>query len=71
MRVLNQVNLRHRLRDTVDPFDVSIDEFMALYRLPQHLVFKPTDLLRPYVPRRTSSHTVPLRQRVSRNLFPF
>ena len=50
-RVRVQVSVRYRLRDTTDPFDVSVKLFMGRYRLPQHLVFELTEMIRPYAER--------------------
>jgi len=59
-RVHYQVDVRRRLRDTLDPFDTSVEEFMRSYRLPQHVVFELADLLAPYMERRTNFRHIPL-----------
>lgn len=44
---LNRI-IKRNLRDTLNPFDLPERSFIALYRMPQRLVFDLVDEIRPF-----------------------
>ncbi|KAE8738516.1 hypothetical protein FOCC_FOCC016007 [Frankliniella occidentalis] len=60
LRVNHQIHERFRIRDNNNPLDMSITEFVKLYRIPQHDAVDLCNILRHYVPQRSSPHQTPL-----------
>ena len=58
-RVLHQINMRYQLRSNIDPFSISVNEFVNLYRIPQHLVLKLAGILAPHMYEGTCVNYIP------------
>jgi len=63
-RVDCQVTLRFELRASLDPFAISVDEFMRLFRIPQHLVIQFAGILSPYMHERSRRIDIPVEIKV-------
>ncbi|XP_034254510.1 uncharacterized protein LOC117653165 [Thrips palmi] len=63
-RVNHQVHERFRIRDNNDPLNMSVPMFEQLYRMPQHAVVDLCNILRPFVPQRSSPQQIPLFRKV-------
>ncbi|XP_052124358.1 uncharacterized protein LOC127749606 [Frankliniella occidentalis] len=63
-RILVMIRKRRRLRDYSNPFDITVVEFNALYRMPQHIMVELINILEPYVRQRVSRLSVPFYMKV-------
>lgn len=63
-RVNMQIHERFLLRDRHNALDLSIPEFVRIYRMPQDAVVDLCNIIRPYVPQRRSPQQVPLMTKV-------
>lgn len=63
-RVNMQIHERFRTRDNNNPLNLSIPEFVKLYRMPQDEVVNLCNILRRYVPEHTSPQQTPLLRKV-------
>ena len=56
---------RRKLRDFMDPFDVTYEQFVASYRLSQDVTMSLLELIRPHVRQTVSPLAIPLELKVS------
>lgn len=64
-----QIHERYRIRDNNNPLDLSLTEFVKLYRMPQDAVVNLANILRPYLPQNRSPQQIPVLRKVSLLLF--
>ena len=64
-RVANQIALRKQLRHRTDPFEISISEFIRLYRMPQDYCMDLVEIIRPYLRPKIRSTFVPVEIKVN------
>lgn len=67
-RLNEQIHERFRIRDANDPLAMSLTEFRRLFRMPQDLVVRLTNLIRPHVRQRRNLHRISLLRKVRRSL---
>jgi len=63
-RVNRLLHERFRIRDNHNPLDLPIPEFVKLYRMPPNAAVNLCNILRQYVPQRTSPQQTPLLRKV-------
>lgn len=63
-RINLQIHERFHVRDTHNPLNMSVTEFMKLYQMAQHDVINLLNIIRPYVPQHRSPQQTPLIRKV-------
>ena len=61
---------RRKLRDFMNPFDVTYEQFVASYRLSQDVTMSLLELIRPHVRQTVSPLAIPLEIKVSGSCSP-
>ncbi|KAK3920899.1 Putative nuclease, partial [Frankliniella fusca] len=63
-RVNHQVHERFRIRDNNNPLNLSVPEFVKLYRIPPHEAVDLCNILRPFVPQHRSLQQIPFMRKL-------